>query len=178
MLRFFLLFLLIQAVLFVGELTPFGQRWVVEPWTGLVAAASATLVTMFDPDVVSYGKILQHTKNHFAVSIEAGCNGIEASIVLLAAILAFPSTWKHKFYGLLAGFAAIHVLNLVRVISLFYIGQWNMDVFEWAHLYLWQALIMLDALIVFLIWLRLLPKEPEQTQTPSAGDSTPESAQA
>jgi exosortase/archaeosortase family protein len=43
-------------------------------------------------------------------------------------------------------------------VSLFYLGQWNREVFEWAHLYAWQALIMLDALIVFLLWLRTLPR--------------------
>ena len=49
-------------------------------------------------------------------------------------------------------------LNIVRVISLFYLGQWNCDVFEWAHLYVWQALIMLDVLIVWLVWVRTLPR--------------------
>ena len=29
--------------------------------------------------------------------------------------------------------------------------------FEWAHLYVWQALIMLDVLIVWLVWVRTLP---------------------
>ena len=52
---------------------------------------------------------------------------------------------------------AVQLLNVVRVISLFYIGQWNFDVFEWAHLYVWQALIMLDVLIVWLIWVRRVP---------------------
>jgi hypothetical protein len=50
-------------------------------------------------------------------------------------------------------------------VSLFYIGQWNLAVFEWAHLYAWQALIMLDALIVWLLWLRLLPRNPPALAT-------------
>ena len=29
--------------------------------------------------------------------------------------------------------------------------------FDWFHLYLWQALIILDALVVWLIWLRCTP---------------------
>ena len=45
------------------------------------------------------------------------------------------------------------------MISLFYLGQWNLDVFEWAHLYVWQALIMLDVLIVWLVWVRTLPAD-------------------
>ena len=52
--------------------------------------------------------------------------------------------------GLAAGIVAVQGLNVVRVISLFYLGQWNMQVFEWAHLYVWQALIMLDVLVVWL----------------------------
>ena len=31
--------------------------------------------------------------------------------------------------------------------------------FEWAHLYVWQALIMLDVLVVWLIWVRTLPRD-------------------
>jgi len=54
----------------------------------------------------------------------------------------------------------------VRVISLFYLGQWNMQAFEWAHLYVWQALIMLDVLVVWLVWVRLLPKADGHGQGP------------
>jgi len=30
-------------------------------------------------------------------------------------------------------------------------------VFEWAHIYVWQAPIMLDVLIVWIVWVRLVP---------------------
>ena len=48
------------------------------------------------------------------------------------------------------------------IVSLFYLGQWNQVAFEWFHLYLWQALIILDALVVWLIWLRTLPQAKER----------------
>jgi exosortase H (IPTLxxWG-CTERM-specific) len=158
MLRFFVLFIAIQALLFGLELTPWAQAHFVEPWTGVLAAISTWLVTVFDPDVMAIGKIMRSTQNGFAVSIEAGCNGVEATIVLVAAILAFPAPWKHKLAGLAAGIVAVQGLNVVRVISLFYLGQWNREWFEWAHLYVWQALIMLDVLVVWLIWVRTLPR--------------------
>lgn len=158
MVRFFLGFLLLLALLFGVELTPWAQRWVVVPWTDTLAAISAGIVTQFDPAVVAQGNVLQSTRNGFAVSIVAGCNGIEASIVLVAAILAFPATWKRKLVGLAIGIVAVQGLNIIRVISLFYLGQWNFDAFEWAHLYVWQALIMLDVLIVWLLWMRTLPR--------------------
>ena len=70
---------------------------------------------------------------------------------------------RFRLYGVVAicigiGFLAIQGLNLVRIISLFYLGQWNRMWFDWFHLYLWQALIVLDALAVWLIWLRYLPR--------------------
>ena len=161
MLRFFVLFLLIQATLFGLELTPPAQTWFVMPWTSALAQISTAIVTAFDPNVVADGKVMRSTSNGFAVSIEAGCNGVEATIVLLAAILAFPAPWKHKLAGLAAGVVAVQGLNVLRVISLFYLGQWSMTWFEWFHLYLWQALIIIDALVVWLLWLRWLPPTVE-----------------
>jgi exosortase H (IPTLxxWG-CTERM-specific) len=158
-LRFFVTFIAIQAALFGLELTPVAQQHFVVPWTNALAALSAWLVTVVDPGVMATGNVLRSTVNGFAVSIEAGCNGVEATIVLIAAMLAFPAPWKEKLVGLAAGIVAVQGLNLVRVISLFYLGQWNFEVFEWAHLYVWQALIMLDVLVVWLVWVRLLPRD-------------------
>lgn len=167
MLRFFVAFVLLQAILFGLELTPWVQQHFVVPWTNTLAAISTWLVTVFDPNVMAVGKIMRSTTNGFAVSIEAGCNGVEATIVLLAAILAFPASWQRKLIGLAVGIVAVQGLNIVRVISLFYLGQWDRTWFEWAHLYVWQALIMLDVLIVWLIWVRTLPRTGDRTPPPA-----------
>ena len=155
--RFALLFVVLVAGLFALELTAPVQQALVQPWTEALARASAWIATLFDSDVASQDRLLYSRRTGFGVLIEAGCNGIEAAIILIAAILAFRAPWKHKAVGILAGLAAVQGLNIVRVISLFYLGMWNAKVFEWAHLYLWQALIMLDILVVWLLWLRALP---------------------
>jgi exosortase H (IPTLxxWG-CTERM-specific) len=158
--RFALLFVVILVALFAAELTPPAQAAFVIPWTEGLARVSMALVGVFDSQVISYGRILQSTRNGFAISIEAGCNGIEAALVLIAGILAFPASWKHRLLGIVAGLATVEVLNVARVVSLFYLGQWSASVFEWAHLYAWQALIMLDVLAVWLVWIRTLPAGP------------------
>lgn len=166
MLRFFLLFVVMLAVLFGLELTPWVQDWLVVPWTNALALISTWIVTLFDGNVTATGKVMRSATNGFAVSIEAGCNGVEATLVLLAAMLAYPAPWKHKAVGLVVGILAVQLLNILRVISLFYLGQWNYDVFEWAHLYVWQALIMLDVLVVWLIWVRRVPYVDRGAQPP------------
>lgn len=169
MLRFMLIFIGCLLGLFVLELLQPVERHVIEPFTAALAQVCVWLVGAFDADAVAHGKILQTASGSFAVSIERGCNGIEAVIILVAAMLAFPASWKHRLAGIGAGFVAIQALNLVRIISLFYLGQWNRLWFDWFHLYLWQALIILDALVVFLLWLRWLPRPPEGARPALAG---------
>ena len=72
MIRFFVLFVVLQAALFGLELTPVAQTWFVEPWTVALAHLSTNLVTLFDHNVVASGRIIRSTTNGFAVSIEAG----------------------------------------------------------------------------------------------------------
>jgi exosortase H (IPTLxxWG-CTERM-specific) len=160
MLRFILLFIVYLAILFPLELVPPVDQYVILPFTAAIAKVSVWIVSLFDAHAVAYGKILQSTTTGFAISIERGCNGVEAVIILVSAMLAFPAPWKNRLAGIALGFIAIQALNLVRIISLFYLGQWNQTWFEWFHLYLWQALIVLDALVAFLVWLRYLPREP------------------
>jgi len=154
MLRFLALFLAIALSLFAAELMPPAQRWVVEPWTEAVARVSAAAITTFDASVVASGRQLLDSLTGRGVSIEAGCNGLEAMILLAAAMLAFPAPWGRRLVGIALGGIAIQALNIVRIVSLFYLSRWSAPWFEWAHLYLWQPLIMVDVLVVWLVWLR------------------------
>ena len=158
MIRFFSLFSLILLVLFRIDMLDVVQQTAIAPWTHLLARMSAAVITTFDNDVLSQGRIIRSLSTGFGVSIEAGCNGVEAAIVLVAAIAAFPAPWLMKLAGMGVGIAAVQTANLLRIISLYYLGKWDMQVFEFAHLYLWQALIMLDVLVVWLLWMRAVSR--------------------
>lgn len=155
--RFLLVFVALLGLSFGVELTPWAQAWLVTPWTDTVARVSAALMRVFDANVTTTGNVIASSASAFAVSIEAGCNGVEATLVLVAAMLAFPAPWPHRARGIAIGVVAVQALNILRVVSLFYLGLWSRDMFEWAHLYVWQALIMLDVLIVWVVWVRLAP---------------------
>ena len=167
MARFITLFLVILVSLFTIEILVPVQEHVIAPFTGMLARLSAAIILPFDSSAVAYGKILQFRDTGFAVSIEAGCNGIEATIVLIAAVIAYPASWRAKFLAIALGFLAIQVMNLARIISLFYLGNWNMEIFSWIHLYLWPALIMLDVLIVFIVYLRYLSAHQQPLEATS-----------
>lgn len=154
--RFISIFLVLLVSLFTLEMLVPVQQNVILPFTELLAKLSALILQPLDETVIAYGKVLRFSDTGFAVSIEAGCNGVEATIVLVAAVLAFPAPWKARCIAIVLGFLAVQSVNILRIITLFYLGNWNMEAFEWIHLYLWPALIMLDVLIVFIVYLRYL----------------------
>lgn len=152
-------FVALLSLLFLLDMLSVVQRRVVEPFTAAIASVSGRLIEAFDSTVVTAGRVIRDADSGFAVSIEAGCNGVEASIVLIAAVIAFPGNWRQRAVALALGLLAIQVLNIGRIASLFYIGQSLPDVFEWAHLYVWPALIMLDVIFVFMLYLRYLERQ-------------------
>lgn len=184
MLRFAALFIFYICVLFPAYLLKPVEQYIVDPFTWGVAHVSTAIIDVFDDDAIASGKEIHSKTTGFAVSIERGCNGLEAVIILFAALFAYPAPWRHRLVGFALGFVAIQGLNLVRIISLFYLGDWETGKcipgeacervwFDWFHLYLWQALIIIDALVVWLVWLRYLPYErpADPPDAPSTGDS-------
>ena len=152
--RFFVIFIALQLLLLTVVELRVVQQQVVLPWTPFVASVCFALVTLFDAQAATLGNVLWNPATGFAVAIEPGCNAIEAYIVLFCAIVAFPSGWRMRAWGLAWGFIAVQGFNVVRIISLFYVGQWNQAAFHFAHVYLWQGLIMLDVLVFWLFWVR------------------------
>ena len=164
MIRFFILFTVLLVGLFTLEILQPAEKYVILPFTSFVADVSVWFIQLFDDNVMAISNVIRDKTTGFGVRIERGCNGVEAVIILFAAIFAFPAPVKNKVIGFVIGFFAIQGLNLVRIVSLFYLGQWNQVAFEWFHLYLWQALIIMDALVVWLVWLRTLPQAKARRQ--------------
>ena len=79
---------------------------------------------------------------------------MDPAALLVAAMVAFPSSWRAKLVGVLAGVATVLVVNVVRIVSLFYIGVHFPRVFEVVHVEVWPTAIMFLALFLFLVWVR------------------------
>ena len=123
---------------------------VIEPFTAGIASVSTALVNAVGEPATVAGTEIRSAG--FAVNIENGCNGVETLLLFVSAILAFPAALRWKAIGLLAGFAAIEILNLVRVVSLFWIGRHHPLLFSSAHTVIWQSVVVLFGVLLFLLW--------------------------
>jgi exosortase H (IPTLxxWG-CTERM-specific) len=127
---------------------------VVVPFTGFLVTISAGLLGLVGERVVADGTVIRSAL--FAVDVKNGCNGIEATLLLLAAVLAFPAPAKARAAGVAIGLLAIQAANFVRVVSLFWLGAHRRDVFDLFHAAIWQTLLILLAIGIFLAWGRKL----------------------
>jgi exosortase H (IPTLxxWG-CTERM-specific) len=140
---------LLVVFAFLVEWTPVNDA-VIVPFTAGVARAAAAVLNTFTENVTVSGTQI-HSAG-FGVDVENGCNGIETALLFAAAVLAFPATWRARAIGLVAGFAAIQALNLVRVVTLFWIGRHRPALFSTAHTVLWQSVVVLAGVLLFLLW--------------------------
>ena len=150
--RFLLVFFLLLALFEIPLLLEPVDRTVVQPFTRGIAAVSGSLLTFIAHDVKVVGTML--ISPCFSVNINNGCNGLEATLFLVAAVLAFPAPPKARLIAAAVGVALIQGVNLVRVLSLFLIGCHRREWFDTAHLAIWQTVVFGVAILYFASWTR------------------------
>lgn len=148
--RFVLIFTGCSLFAFCMVLTPLVQP-VDARFSQVLVKVAHSIILVCGGHATRDGAILR-APGGFAVEMRDGCNAINVTILLWSAVLAFPAGWKKKVLGLVAGSAIVQVLNIIRFISLFYLGQYSMTWFDFAHAYLWESLLVLDTMVVFWLW--------------------------
>lgn len=133
---------------------------VIVPFTAGIARVSAAVLNLFGEGVTVEGTEIR--SKLFSVGIENGCNGVETAILFGAAVLAFPAPWKRRIAGLLLGFVAIQIVNLIRVVSLFWIGAHRPALFSTSHTVLWQSAVVLCGVLLFLFWASREERRPAE----------------
>jgi exosortase H (IPTLxxWG-CTERM-specific) len=161
--RLYVLFGAILALFVIAFYLKPVREYVISPFTGIVAYCSSILMNVFGAGSRVSGTIL--STSEYSINIVDGCNGIYATAILVSGVIAYPSTLLDKLKGVLLGAGAIFILNLGRVISLFYLGQHYPDVFNEVHVYVWQPIIILWAIIIWDFWSRKIRKKDQVKET-------------
>jgi len=148
--RFLILFLGILGISFtVIALRPVNDAFVI-PYTTLIAKVAGTLLGWFGEDITINECVLRSPR--FAVTIYNGCNGLITSLIFISGVLAFPAKISAKAIGVIGGLLAIQAINMVRIISLFYIGIYLPKLFNSSHIFIWQSLVIIAGVTLWIVW--------------------------
>ncbi|MBI3479742.1 MAG: archaeosortase/exosortase family protein [Nitrosomonadales bacterium] len=161
-LRFALMFLLAFCTLQYAYLS--GRDGIVEHLAidAMTVAPSTALINLIAPGKQAVANGHRILSPHGSLSVLNGCEGTETLFLLSAAIFAFRTTWKNKLKGILLGAALVYVLNLARIVVLFFAAQndttsspsvlANRNWFEAIHGYIAPSLIIALSSLFFLWW--------------------------
>lgn len=92
------------------------------------------------------------SSDSFAVNIVAECTPVGPLVLFIGAVIAYPAPLRAKGVGVAMGFVALTLVNLVRIMSLFWLGSAFPQYLGVAHLLVWQTAIVLFAIVLWLFW--------------------------
>ena len=127
------------------------QDAVVEPFTRAIAWIAYKVMRAFGSEAWIHGVAVGVST--FGVQIRNNCNAIYEMGLYSAAVLAYPASARSRTMGILFGVVVLYVVNLIRVLSLIYIGYLMPGSFEAAHVYVWQVLFLVVVGALWFSWI-------------------------
>ena len=82
------------------------------------------------------------------------CSGFEFLCLFSAAVLVFPAPLAKKLPGMLVGVALLLALNLIRIMSLFFIGIHYPNIFTVVHEEIWAMILVIASIVLYVAWIR------------------------
>lgn len=118
---------------------------------GLVSP-SAVIINYFQTDVpvIAMQNIL--SSRGIALEVVRGCDGAGTIFLLAAAIITFPTSWKHKIVGLVSGITLLIIINLLRIIGLYFVMVYQAQWFTPIHTYFAPTFIIIIGCLFFAGW--------------------------
>ncbi|MFQ5592197.1 MAG: archaeosortase/exosortase family protein [Phycisphaerae bacterium] len=148
--QFVVLFGLILGAFHLIRSTSFVMDTVWPAHLRFVTQASGAVLRLFEDSLRVSGYSI--TSPRYQLTIARGCDAFEPCALFVAGVLAFPAPWVSKLPGAVIGTLLIMVMNLVRIVTLFYIGAFWPRAFEIMHVDVWQTLFILLAIFFWTVW--------------------------
>ena len=101
---------------------------------------------------------LLHLVDGISLNIIDECTGIYELFVYTGCVMAYPTSSNKKLAGVAFGIPAMFGINMVRLLSLAFVGLWFPSIFGYVHYYLWQVTLILLVVFVMLVWIEKIVK--------------------
>lgn len=88
----------------------------------------------------------------FGITVVTACTGLFTTGLFLIAVVAYPAGWRSRLLGAGLGVGGLFALNIVRLVSLYYIGVHWPEFLDSAHQLVWQSLLIVCAVALWLLW--------------------------
>jgi len=132
--------------------TPANETTAFRPYLALSARVVGGILGLLGYEATVAETVI-HTPQ-FSLEIVRGCDAIEPSAIYIAAVLASPVGVWPKLPGVLIGTTALMLINLLRIVSLFFVGVYYPSAFNMIHEGVWQAAFVVLAIVFWGVWVQ------------------------
>ncbi len=150
-LRFITLFAILMAVFYLSTTTPFFQNDLLPIYLQLIAKLAAIALNVLGQNVTVVDTMI--LSSQFSINVVRGCDAIEPTVLFITAVLAFSTPILLKIPALIIGTVFLFFINLIRIISLFFVGIYYPKILDIMHIEVWSTLFILLAMLFFVLWL-------------------------
>lgn len=158
--RFVVLFAVFLGVFYVAMTRQVMQDRFFPAYLELNASLSTVFINLFGQDATATGKRI--ASKDTSIEIRRGCDAIEPTALFVSAVLATPVTRWARLVGSLSGVVLLAIINLVRIITLFFTRIHFPKAFDMMHLEVWQGLFICLSLVLWIAWALWATKPPPQ----------------
>jgi len=131
-------------------------------FTNLTAQVVGTCYSLTGSKASVAGSLI--TAPGVSISVIEECTGAYEMIIFAGAVLAFPARRLKKLWGILFGLPLLFIINIIRMWLLAFVqAHGSHQLFEFMHVYFWQATLILMILGVFILWIKLFVYRNVQT---------------
>ncbi len=117
---------------------------------GGLARVTGAILTVFGEAPFVEGNVV--ATERFGITVVTACTGLFITGLFLVAVIAFPAGIRAKLIGATLGIGGMFVLNVVRLVSLYFIGVHLPNLLDTFHLLVWQSLLVVLAVLLWLFW--------------------------
>lgn len=151
-LRFLFLFAAIFGICyFLFGIAQGVRLGVIKPYTVVLAKVVAAIINLFGAQAIASDALVLSPK--FTLNIAMGCDGVEATCLFFAGVLAYPTHWRARLTGFALGLPLIQVINVGRLVGLYYAGIYLPSIVEEMHVYVAQTIVILLSTAILIYWL-------------------------
>jgi len=144
------LFALLMGVFYALTFIPVLNKKALPGLQKVNATVSTAILNFFGEGAAADKTIISSSR--YSINIAHGCDAIEPAALFVAAVLAFPASFRSKLPALFAGTFLLLTINLIRIVSLFYTGIYWPAAFETMHVDVWQPAFIVLSLFFWTLW--------------------------
>lgn len=149
LIKFFGIFISVVAVYYL--LVSFYPS-AIDFYINATAGISASILSIIGIESYAQSNII--ISDEMIISLAFGCEGSEPIVLFIAAVSAFPTNLKKKIIGGITGVFLLYVLNIIRIILLYFIGLSEAFDFDLFHVIIFPVIFIIISILFFIGWLK------------------------